>query len=105
MKALKNIIESINEKLVNLRNMEPDDKYQSFQVINGKYLVDVYINSNNEKEVNIINPQHYMRFYENVCQYIEDHMNDWEDVEVKPYDMWDDHGFRNEADYLQYRYG
>ena len=46
-----------------------------------------------------------MRFYENVCQYIEDHMNDWEDVEVKPYDMWDDHGFANHSDYLQYRYG
>lgn len=27
------------------------------------------------------------------------------DAEEEPYDVWDDHGFANEADYVRWRYG
>ena len=27
------------------------------------------------------------------------------DEEEEPYDLWDDHGFANEADYVNWRYG
>lgn len=104
MEFIKTVIAMLNDKLHDERTTNPDASSVSIILTLGKRVVEAYI-TEEEVQVNIINPQHYMRFYENVCQYIEDHMNDWEDVEVKPYDMWDDHGFRNEADYLRYRYG
>lgn len=37
-----------------------------------------------------------------------DYQEDWlkaMDEEEEPYDLWDDHGFANEADYVNWRYG
>lgn len=105
MKDLKKIIEIVNDKLTDFRNLNPEYDSQSVTITDGHHLYEVYINSKNEKEVSIMNPKNYMRFYENVCKYIEDNMIDWDEIEVEEYDEWDDHGFASESDYLQYRYG
>ena len=40
-----------------------------------------------------------------VATHCEKYAIGWGDVEVEISDKWDAHGFANESDYLQYRYG
>lgn len=50
------------------------------------------------------------RHCSNIEQFIVDNLPHWDDFkeeyeESLPEDEWQSHGFRNEADYLHYRYG
>lgn len=42
----------------------------------------------------------------NLYSALDNALPDWDDVELEPeYDEWNEHGFRDEADYLHWRYG
>lgn len=65
----------------------------------GNYEVFIYHNNDSESECPLL------------CKAIEDGLPDWRETveqweeDNPPYDIWNEHGFRDAADYYKYRYG
>lgn len=73
----------------------------------------IYFRSdNNETTIEVFNDENPCRDYNNVTDWLEEHLqrDDVLDelkrqIEYATEDEWEAHGFRDEADYLRYRYG
>ncbi len=59
----------------------------------------------------IFNNKNQYKVCENIAQWLEENLCEWSEIEkeheddMRPYDYWDEHGFRNAQDYYHYRYG
>lgn len=69
--------------------------------------LDLAYNSDEETACLIFNVDKKIEAIQAITDEIDCH-EDWlkaMDEEKEPYDLWDDHGFANEADYVNWRYG
>ena len=82
-------------------------RYEIEQELNGLYKdLDLAYNSDEETACLIFNVDKKKE----TIQAITDEIDFYEDLlkakdEEAPHDLWDDHGFANEADYARWRYG
>lgn len=57
------------------------------------------------------NAKNQYKYYGNIAEWLEANLCDWSEIEkaheddMRPYDYWDEHGFRDAADYYHWRYG
>lgn len=103
MKRLAHIINSINDRFIKERQSNPQACYHRITVEFNHILFEASI-SDIETVVEVMNPRHYSRCYDNISCYIESRIICWDDVEIEKSDYWDAHGFASEADYNRYRY-
>lgn len=103
---INNIINRLNEKLERERNNSPYETHVTCSLRIGNYTFDCYMDDKNTKEVNVFNDKNYDREYPNVSEFLSKSILDWEDLEADPEESeWEHNGFRNECDYLRWRFG
>ena len=105
MEILKQLLSKLDRHLTQERQNNPHDTNASGWFMFGYHKVHFFL-AKGGCDVEVLNVPND-RFLENVADYLSTHCLDWEDIDVdlESYDFWDDHGFRDEADYLRYRYG
>lgn len=104
MEILNQLIDKIDRKLTEERQNNPHERSIGGWFMFGVYKVNFYV-SKETCEI-IVSNATKNTYLENVSLYCEQHCVDWDDIDIdlEVYDFWDDHGFRNEADYINYRY-
>lgn len=105
MKILKKLLQKLNDSLTAERQSYPDDIFvgSSFKFGNHK----VWFSFTDAGcEVEVVNTN-TGKFLDNVAHYLSQHCLSWEEIELdtEPDDIWNNHGFSSESDYLKYRYG
>lgn len=99
---LKNIINKLNKEITNERNLNPEGRELSTSISYGIYDVEVEMDWDGNTKVVVINSE-YERDYPNIEGYLSENIILWDEIEIEEYDEWDDHGFKNEADFWKYR--
>lgn len=104
---MQKIVDEIDKAHQRKREEYPDSKRVYFTVVDGSYSFDCYVDCKGNKEIVVINEKNCDRCYPNVEEYLTANTLDWDDIELEPveeYDYWNEHGFRDERDYINYRY-
>lgn len=111
MKAIDKLIQEIADKM---EEAIQEAKYEEER----ECCIEHYLNDGSWIEIASENNDYYdIHFYPaddekdektlpNLAEAIYDAMPDWDDIEVEyEYDEWNEHGFRDAADYYHWRYG
>ena len=104
MKTIDRLLKRIDNVLESERKLNPREKSFSGSFNFGHYNVR-YVFRPSGIELEIYNCKKET-FLDNVASLLERKCLDWQDIDVdESYNEWDEHGFRDESDYLNYRYG
>lgn len=103
-KILYKLIDDINERLIEERKDNPYSDYIHIRFNVGNKIVNVAFDKRG-CEVEIYNTR-LDYFLDNISMKCESRVICWEDieVEVEETDEWNEHGFRDAADYYNWRY-
>lgn len=105
MKVLEQLIHKLNDRLTAERQSYPDDIFvgSSFKFGNHKVWFS-FTDAGCEVEVYNLTKERYL---DNVAHYLSQHCLSWEEIDIntEPDDIWNNHGFSSESDYIKYRYG
>lgn len=115
---LKNLIEKCSDALQQAANESEDyseTTYLSEAVQTDNGTIDLYYYKEKGKwlcDVSVIHDSNYYRESKNIEKYLAEQLEDCVDWDVaeeewkeSSYDEWNEHGFRDEADYNNWRYG
>lgn len=100
-KILKELLGKINERFIQEKNDEPS---VAFSFDWKDYTIDFYATCY-DIEIVINSKKHKFRYYDNICDWLESNTIGWGDVVYENISEYDLNGFRNESDYLMYKYG
>lgn len=105
MKKLDKIVNMIDEALIDARNGDNyDDSYCCAHVKYGEFAITGFCDKHC-REVEIYNHKSPDRCYPNLEEWLSKNIIEYDEIEIEPpYDYWNEHGFRNEADYINWRY-
>lgn len=103
MKFLDEIREKVNDAVADAKCEGYDSACVTYDCNDG--YIDVFTNSKDYVEVTVCPDSDLDRRHTNIEQAITDALPLWDDVEVEEYDEWNEHGFRDAADYWHYRLG
>lgn len=99
----KKMYERIHDSIVDGRNSAEAEFYTDTA------FVEVFADSSGDAEVNITRDDGRIRDYSNIKEAIIQCVPDWCDVESdvrwESADVWEQHGFRDAADYENWRFG
>ena len=101
-KILNKLIDKLDRKLSEERRDKPNDTTLSGRFMFGRHIVR-YVFTSKGCEIEIYNPILDI-FLDRVSFYCEPRVMDWNNVEIEDADDWNEHGFRDEADYINYKY-
>ena len=115
---LKKLIEDINDRLYDsIEEYDPSTIYTCYDFPCGGYAeISLFPSPQRDNiyvEANIYNDDGRCRDCPNLEQFLADHLDQYEDhmeawrsdPDNRPYDEWNEHGFRDAADYYHWRYG
>lgn len=102
-RIISKLIAKLDRKLSEARTDSPHETTLVGMFMFGRHIVR-YVFKPKGCEIEIYNPV-LDTFLDRVSLYIERCVMDWNNVDIKETDDWDLHGFRDEADYLNYKYG
>ena len=90
--------------MLNSLVFNPDSSKMSGQFVIGGAIV-TFTMTEKSKEFELWNPVKE-RFYDNIAEWLENNTLDYKDIEIEStsHTIWDDNGFRNEDDYITYKY-
>lgn len=103
---LESLVERLNDALHESANGEywGEDKVVASIECCGCTITAI-VNSR-KRLVEIYDDNDQVRYFNNIEEYLEKKINSLGDIEIEPEENeWTLHGFRDEADYLRYRYG
>ena len=103
-KKLDIIRKKVERKMLNSLVFNPDSSKMSGQFVIGGAIV-TFTMTEKSKEFELWNPVKE-RFYDNIAEWLENNTLDYKDIEIEStsHTIWDDNGFRNEDDYITYKY-
>lgn len=99
---LDRLIGRLDRKLSEARRDNPCESTLVGAFTYGKSIVR-YVFKEQGCELEIWNPQ-LDYFLDNVAMYCEKRVVKWDMCEVNTTDEWDEHGFRDEQDYINFKY-
>ena len=68
--------------------------------------IEISSENNDYYDIHFFTPDEDEKDLPNFEKALYDAMPNWDDIEIEPeYDEWNEHGFRNAADYYHWRYG
>lgn len=102
-RIISKLVELLESKLVEARNDNPYEISISGLFMFGRHIVR-YAFKPRGCEIEIYNPV-LDTFLDRVSIYAEKCVISWHQVEVKSETIWEQNGFRDEADYLNWKYG
>lgn len=105
MEILQKLLSKLNDNLTAERQSNPDEAFVGSSFTFGNHRV-WFTFTDAGCEVEIANLKKGV-FLDKVAHYLEMHCLSWEEIDIntEPDDIWNNHGFSSEADYLKYRYG
>lgn len=103
-KKLDIIRKKVERKMLNSLVFNQDTSKMRGQFVIGGAIVTFTMTEKN-KEFELWNPVKE-RFYDNIAEWLENNTLDYKDIEIESTNrtIWDLNGFRNEDDYLTYKY-
>ena len=103
MGKLNNIVKQLNDMLSDdKQNKLPYHKYATASMNVGDARIEVWLDSSSAE---VIITRDNGREYTNIEKYISERIVDYDSIEVNEETEWSLNGFRNESDYLNYKYG
>lgn len=103
MKALKTLLDKFERELTQARMSDIGSLWCRGKFTIGNYIVSFHVGEK-DKTVEIWNPVRDT-YLDNISQWLERNCPDLDDVDVERSSIWDLNGFRDEADYLNYKFG
>lgn len=104
MKLLESIIHKLDKAMANIKQNNPEKDYINGSIVHGKHHIIFSVHKDGYKEVRV---DHIEKpsWCENVEGWLERNLLDFKDIQVEDEgNEWDSNGFRNEADYITYKY-
>lgn len=101
-KILNKLIDKLDRKLGEQKRDNPNDTTLAGRFTFGRHIVR-YVFKPKSCEIEIYNPI-LDTFLDNESFYCEERVSRWDDVDTNHSDEWDEHGFRDEADYIKWKY-
>ena len=102
MKIIDRLIDKLDRKLTEERRDNPDNESVVGVFTFGRHIVR-FVFRPIGCEIEIYNPI-LDTFLDRVSFHCEERVVRWGDIETESSNDWDEHGFRDEADYLKYKY-
>lgn len=102
MKIIDRLIDKLDRKLTEERRDNPDNESVVGAFTFGRHIVR-FVFRPSGCEIEIYNPI-LDTFLDRVSFHCEERVVRWDDIETESSNDWDEHGFRDEADYLKYKY-
>lgn len=99
---LDRLIAKLDRKLCEARKDKPFEDTLTGMFMFGKHAVSFYYRKD-RCEVEVWNPENDC-LLDNVSCYCEPRAKSWDNIEIEETDEWDLHGFRDEADYIRWKY-
>lgn len=105
MEKLNNIIAQLDDMLADdKRDKYPYHHYATATFITERFTIEVFMDST-RAEVLVTNKDKFGIEYPNIEKYIADRLCDYDSIEVEDDDEWNVNGFKDESDYIRYRFG
>lgn len=101
---LNKLLDAIDRHLETDREANPCEEQLSGLFTLGNHAIRYAFSKKRGCELEIWNPTKDT-FLDNVSMYCEKRCLRWDDVVVEETDCWDCNGFRDEQDYINYKYG
>lgn len=101
---ISSLISRINDAIREARADEPDANAHLVKLTQGTHLIEAFI-SPTMCEVTITDNANWDKECLRLPELIERNLITWHEAAPSPYDIWDDHGFADQSDYIRYRYG
>ena len=109
MGRLEKIIERLDEALYENRNdgSDEEDIYSAYATIRvGRKTIYMSVSDRYGDVCEVIDDESTERFYDNIEEYIYEHITPFSDIKKDPYENeYQRNGFRNEADFVHYKFG
>lgn len=102
MKILQSIISKLDESMKEAKRSNPDERSISDSFNFGNYVISFYL-TKDLKEVQVDHKSKDI-YLENVEAYLTRNVLNFDDIEVSESSVWDCNGFRDESDYVKYKY-
>lgn len=103
-RIIQKLVAKLDRKLTEARQDNPSEEHLSGRFTFGRVIVTYSFSRRRGCEIELYNPI-LETFLDNVSCYCEKRVIGWDNVEIEETDDWNDHGFRDAADYLRYKYG
>lgn len=103
MEILERLIIHTERKMQQARDAHPGDDRCRGSFTFGNCIV-TFSMSKRHKDIEVWNPVRDT-YLECIAEHIKDVTPHFSDLKVEETDEWDNHGFRDESDYNNYRYG
>lgn len=103
-KKLDIIRKKVERKMMNSLVFNPDSSKMRGQFVIGGAIV-TFTMTEKGKEFELWNPEKE-RYYDNIAEWLNNNTLDYKDIEIESYNrtIWDDNGFRDEADFIKYKF-
>lgn len=103
-KKLDIIRKKVERKMMNSLVFNPDSSKMSGQFVIGGAIV-TFTMTEKGKEFELWNPEKE-RYYDIIAEWLNNNTLDYKDIEIESYNrtIWDDNGFRDEADFIKYKF-
>lgn len=99
---LDKLLSKLDRELTASRENNPSDTSTAGRFKFGRHIIRFIFNEDG-CEVEVFNPI-LDTFLDNVSFFLEERCILWNQIDVEETDEWDAHGFRDEADYINWRY-
>ena len=99
---LDKLLSKLDRELTSSRENNPSDISTVGRFKFGRHIIS-YVFDDEGCEVEVFNPV-LDTFQDNVSFFLEERCILWNQIDVEETDEWDEHGFRNEADYYHWWY-
>lgn len=103
MKKINNIVTQLNDMLKDDKKEKyPYHKYATARYLSEGFEIAVWLDSD---DVEVCVTSDTGREYPNIEEYIADRIVDYDSIDIYEESEWEINGFRDESDYLNYKYG
>ena len=103
---LDKLLDTLDRELIRARKNDPNSDHLNGKFEFGQYEILFFFDEGGcEIEINRKVGTDFV-YLDNVADYCQARCIRWDDVDTdNKSDIWDDHGFSDESDYIRYRYG
>lgn len=103
---LDKLLDTLDRELIRARKNDPNSDHLNGKFEFGQYEILFFFDEDGcEIEINRKVGTDFV-YLDNVAEYCQARCIRWDDVDTdNKSDIWDDHGFSDESDYIRYRYG
>lgn len=102
MKPLEKLLKKFEDRLADAWQQSVDEDRCKGKFTFGKLIVS-FKTVGSDKYITVWNPVKDI-YLDNIAEWLEENSIGVDEIEREEFNVWDSHGFANEADYISYKY-